>query len=115
MKIFQQPTERQAALMILRDYRRANVRGKLMFTPQEANAVLELAECTIESSHEDSPFVPGAHLESRRRLIAAHSGYRQRTSTRLDWVRILTVGGVGAFLGTFWGLLWMWVKKGKKG
>lgn len=115
MKLFRQSTERELALGILREFRRLNVRGTLRLTPGEANAVLELAECAVESSHTESEFPAGAHVDLRRRLVDAHSGFREGQISRLDWVKIFTVGGLAAFCGSIWFVLWNWVRKGKRG
>lgn len=102
MKLFRQSTERDAALHILADFRRANVRGTLSLTPEEANAVLELAECAVESSHTESEFPAGAHIDLRRRLVDAHSGFRERQTTRLEWARIFGGGGFLALCAACW-------------
>lgn len=106
MKLFRQSTERDAALHILADFRRANIRGTLSLTPEEANAVLELAECAVETP-DDYKFVPRTEttIELGRRLIAVHSGFRERQTTRLEWARIFGGGGFLALCAACWWLV----------
>lgn len=102
--------ERERALEILAGLQAGlerNQGGQVKFTRRQAAAVLELAQCAIESSHIDARYGAGSYKTLTGEFVAAFAMAR-----RIDWNRVIGFGGVGAFCAAVWFVIRYLFRKG---